>query len=72
LSESPSEANIRAFCPLPSLQIKVYEILNAIAASLESLQLSSEKMQTSLEASTVIEEELLHQSEQAGLTQIYL
>lgn len=40
------------------------EILNAIAACLESLQVSYEEMQTTLEALTVAEEELLQQSEQ--------
>jgi PAS domain S-box-containing protein len=43
---------------------QITEILKAIAASLESLQLIYEELQTSLEASTVIEEELLQQSEQ--------
>ena len=49
---------------LQGQQEQIAEIFAAIAASLESLQLSYEEMQTSLEASTVIEEELLQQSEQ--------
>jgi PAS domain S-box-containing protein len=44
-------------------QEQIAEILNVIATSLESLELSYEEMQTSLEAATVIEEELLQQSE---------
>jgi len=43
---------------------QIAEILKAIAISLESLELSYEEMQTTLEASQVIEEELLEQSEQ--------
>jgi PAS domain S-box-containing protein len=51
--------------PLPQSNTEqIAEILTAIAASLENLQLSYEEMQTSLEASTVIEEELAQQSEQ--------
>jgi PAS domain S-box-containing protein len=45
-------------------QEQMAEILKAIAASHDSLQVSYEEMQTSLEASTAIEEELLQQSEQ--------
>lgn len=48
----------------PQQQEQVAEIFEVIAASLENLQLSYEEMQTTLEASTVIEEELLQQSEQ--------
>jgi PAS domain-containing protein len=43
---------------------QIAELLKAIAASLESLHLSYEEMQTSLEASQVIEEELLEHSDQ--------
>lgn len=43
------------------------EILEAIAASLENLQLSYEEMQTKLEVSAVIEEELFQQSEQVAV-----
>lgn len=51
--------------PLPQGNTEqIAEILEVIATSLESLQLSYEEMQTSLEASIVIEEELLQQSEQ--------
>jgi PAS domain S-box-containing protein len=51
--------------PLPQgQQEQIAEIFEAIAASLESLQLSYEEMQTSLEASEVIEEDLVQQSEQ--------
>jgi PAS domain S-box-containing protein len=46
-------------------QEKIAEIFKAIAASLDNLQLIYEEMQTSLEVSTVIEEELLEQSNQA-------
>jgi PAS domain S-box-containing protein len=44
---------------------QIAEIFNSIATSLDSLQLNYEEMQTNLEASTVVEEELLQQSEQA-------
>jgi len=51
--------------PLPQGNTEqIAAILKAIAASLESIELSYEEMQTTLEASTVIEEELLQQSEQ--------
>lgn len=51
--------------PLSQEQGKqIAEIQHAIATSLESLQLSYEEMQTKLEISKVIEEELLQQSEQ--------
>lgn len=43
---------------------QIAEIFEAIAASLDNLELSYEEMQATLEASTVIEEELLQQSEQ--------
>ncbi|HEY9612959.1 response regulator [Allocoleopsis sp.] len=46
-------------------QEQMAKIFEAIAISLEHLQLSYEEMQTSLEASTVVEEEILQQSEQA-------
>lgn len=45
---------------------QIAKIFEAIATSLETLQLSYEEMQTRLEASTVIEEELLDQSEQVA------
>ncbi len=45
-------------------QEQIAEILKAIAACLDSLQVSYEQMQTNLEASQVIEEQLLQQTEQ--------
>lgn len=45
-------------------QEQIAEILKSIAASLDSLQLSYEEIHTTLETSTVIQEDLLQQSEQ--------
>src|SRR3712207_6356586 len=51
--------------PLPQGNTEqIAEILKTIATSLESLQVSYEEMQASLEASTVVEEEIFQQSEQ--------
>lgn len=49
----------------PPLQKKVTEALEAIAAALGDLQLIYEEMQTSLEASAVVEEDLFRQNQQA-------
>jgi len=49
----------------PSLQKQVIEVLEEMAAALGNLQLLYEEMQTSLEASAVVEEELFRQNQQA-------
>ncbi|HBB31126.1 MAG TPA: PAS sensor protein [Cyanobacteria bacterium UBA8803] len=52
--------------PLPQRNTEqIAEILAALAASLDNLQMIYEEMQASLAASTVLEEEILQQSEQA-------
>lgn len=50
---------------LPTLQQKqVAEVLEEVAATLEDFQVTGEEMQTSLEASAVVEEGLLEQNQQ--------
>lgn len=49
----------------PALQKQVSEVLEETAAALGNLQLISEEMQTNLEASAVVEEELFQQNQQA-------
>lgn len=49
----------------PLLQKQVIEVIDQMAAALDNLQLIYEQMQTSLEASVVVEQELFGQNQQA-------